>query len=36
MKRLMALSLGTITPEASQRTRRTCGNKQQQQPTSSW
>lgn len=24
MKRLMALSLGTITPEASQRTRRTC------------
>jgi hypothetical protein len=33
MKRLMALSLGTITPEASQRTRRTCTN--QQQPQSS-
>jgi hypothetical protein len=26
MKRLMALSLGTITPEASQRTRRTCSS----------
>lgn len=34
MKRLMALSLGTITPEASQRTRRTCSTRHgRQRPT---